>query len=664
MTLLESVSCPRDLKALSPDGAARFGGEIRDFLDRGGVPHRRPPRPQPRRGRADHRAAPGVRLADGPHRLRHRPPGLRAQDAHRPAGRLRPAAPARRRCPATRAGPSPSTTSSRTRTPPPRCPTPTAWPRPTRCAARTGTSVRRGRRRRAHRRHVPGRRSTTSPPRRTAAGHRRQRQRPLLHADRSAGSPTTCPRCGSQPELRAGARPGQGRARPHARWSARRCTRRCTRSKKGIKDALAPQGAVRGPRHQVRRARSTATTARRSSRRCAEAERLRRPGDRARGDPQGLRLPHRPRTTRPTACTGPAAFDPETGKPTGAAGAASGPTCSPTSWSRSATSAPDVVGDHRRDGSTRPASRRSSRQYPERAYRRRHRRAARGHLRGRPGARRPAPGGRRSTRRSSTGRSTRCCSTSRCTGCRSRSCSTGPASPARTAPSHNGIWDMSVLRRRAGPAARRARGTHPPALAELLREAVGHRDGRAERPALPRARPAPGIAASGRGRPDGTCLPGARARLLAKLRHASSDCCWQVGGPRRPGWDAVEAQWQAAGRGYGRWPSIDRAGVEAAFGQRPCCAESRRRGHRLSRDRRGQRPGRGFRGCTVCEAAPGQRGVSTPCADVSACRRSSWSMGSGKGSWPMPGWCRSTSPARSAEAVARLTPELEHHSPV
>ena len=95
--------------------------------------------PEPRRGRADHGHPPGLRLPARPDRLRHRPPGLRAQAADRPAGRLRQAAPGGRLSAATPARPSPSTTSSRTPTPPPRCPTPTGWPRPTRSAARTGT---------------------------------------------------------------------------------------------------------------------------------------------------------------------------------------------------------------------------------------------------------------------------------------------------------------------------------------------------------------------------------------------------------------------------------------------------------------------------------------------------------------------------------------------
>ena len=53
---------------------------------------------------------------------------------------LRQAPPGGRPSAATRARPSPSTTSSRTPTRPPRCPTPTGWPRRTPSAARTATS--------------------------------------------------------------------------------------------------------------------------------------------------------------------------------------------------------------------------------------------------------------------------------------------------------------------------------------------------------------------------------------------------------------------------------------------------------------------------------------------------------------------------------------------
>ena len=110
MSLLDSIREPADLRRLSRaelDGLAR---EIRDFLVDRGVQHRRPPRPQPRRGRAHPRAAPGLRLAAGPDRLGHRPPGVRAQDRHRPGRRVRPAAAGRRAVRLPVAGPSPSTT--------------------------------------------------------------------------------------------------------------------------------------------------------------------------------------------------------------------------------------------------------------------------------------------------------------------------------------------------------------------------------------------------------------------------------------------------------------------------------------------------------------------------------------------------------------------------
>ena len=58
-------------------------------------PHGWAPGAEPGRGRADAGAAPGVRLPARPDRLRHRPPGLRAQAAHRPAGLLDAAPPGR-----------------------------------------------------------------------------------------------------------------------------------------------------------------------------------------------------------------------------------------------------------------------------------------------------------------------------------------------------------------------------------------------------------------------------------------------------------------------------------------------------------------------------------------------------------------------------------------
>ena len=96
---------------------------------------RRAPRPEPRRGRTDPRAAPQLRLADRADPVRRRPPGLRPQDRHRARRTDARAAPHAAACPATRTGPRASTTGSRTRTRPPRCPTRTGWRRPSRSAA-------------------------------------------------------------------------------------------------------------------------------------------------------------------------------------------------------------------------------------------------------------------------------------------------------------------------------------------------------------------------------------------------------------------------------------------------------------------------------------------------------------------------------------------------
>src|SRR5580692_2357456 len=56
----------------------------------------RPSRPESRRGRADHRDSPRLRLAEGQDRLRHGSPGVRAQAADRAFRAVRDAAPARR----------------------------------------------------------------------------------------------------------------------------------------------------------------------------------------------------------------------------------------------------------------------------------------------------------------------------------------------------------------------------------------------------------------------------------------------------------------------------------------------------------------------------------------------------------------------------------------
>ena len=63
MGLLESISTPRDLRTLTDDQLTALASEIRDLLVGDVRAHRRPPRPQPRRRRADHGDPPGLRLA-------------------------------------------------------------------------------------------------------------------------------------------------------------------------------------------------------------------------------------------------------------------------------------------------------------------------------------------------------------------------------------------------------------------------------------------------------------------------------------------------------------------------------------------------------------------------------------------------------------------------
>ena len=80
MGVLDRITGPRDLRDLTDAELDELATEIRDFLVRKVSRTGRPPRPQPRRRRADPGAAPGLRLPARPDRLRHRPPGLRAQD--------------------------------------------------------------------------------------------------------------------------------------------------------------------------------------------------------------------------------------------------------------------------------------------------------------------------------------------------------------------------------------------------------------------------------------------------------------------------------------------------------------------------------------------------------------------------------------------------------
>ena len=121
--------------------------------------------------------------------------------------------------------------------------------------------------------------------------HRRQRQRPLLRPDdRRRGRPAGVPaaaarlraRCWSRASRRLDRTPVVGR--PAVRGAAR--------AEGGREGRARPAGAVLRPRHQVLRA-GRRPQCRRGGVRAAPGAGLRRPGDRARRHPEGARLPAR-----------------------------------------------------------------------------------------------------------------------------------------------------------------------------------------------------------------------------------------------------------------------------------------------------------------------------------------------------------------------------------
>ena len=194
---------------------------------RPGLPHRWSPRTQPRRRRADHRDAPGVRVAAGHHGLRHGPPGVRAQAAHRPPRLLAAAQQGR----AVRV-PEPRGVRARRRRELARVDRAELGRRHRQGQRAAGP--RRPARRRGDRRRRPDRRDglggaeqhrrRAGPP----AGDRRQRQRPLLRADHrrprapprhpahdAAATRTSCP--GASARCAGPARPA---ARPTTRCTA------------------------------------------------------------------------------------------------------------------------------------------------------------------------------------------------------------------------------------------------------------------------------------------------------------------------------------------------------------------------------------------------------------------------------------------------------------
>ena len=161
MSILPNLEGPADLRGLDEVQLAQLAVEIRETIIGTVADDRRPPRLVARRRRADDRPPPAARIAARPDRLGHRPPGVSAQAADRPARAVRHAPPARRRrrLPAPHA--SRRTTSSTAGTPGRACRSPRAWPRRATCAT-AGADRGRRRRRGADERPVASRRSTTS----------------------------------------------------------------------------------------------------------------------------------------------------------------------------------------------------------------------------------------------------------------------------------------------------------------------------------------------------------------------------------------------------------------------------------------------------------------------------------------------------------------------
>ncbi len=365
-----------------------------------GLPHRRPPRPQPRRRRAHAGHAPGVRLPQGPARLRHRAPGLRAQDRHRPRGGLRQAPSGGRPVRL----PVPRRVRARRRRELPRLHLLVLRRRARQGVRdpRRGPARRRGhRRRRAHRGDGLGGAEQHRGRARPAPGDRGQRQRPLLHADRRRPrQPPHHP--AHQPALRAGARHGQAPSQRCARRGPRG-VRRPARHEEGHEGRPRAAGAVRGPRPEVRRTDRRSRPGRGGAG-TRPGEAVQRPGHRARDHPQGFRLrPGRAARGRPVPRAGAVQRRDRRGEP-------QGPDLDRRVRRRDGHPGCRAQGhrrDHRRDdapGRAAPVRR----EVPRPHLRRRHRRAARRDVGGGSGDGRACTRWWRSTRRSSTAPSTRC----------------------------------------------------------------------------------------------------------------------------------------------------------------------------------------------------------------------------------------------------------------
>ena len=186
------------------------------------------------------------------------------------------------------------------------------------------------------------------------------------YAPTTGGHGRAAGRAAAAPRLRADARPGQAHPAAARRWSAGRCTRRCTRRSPRSRTGSLPQTHVRRPRPEVRR------PDRRARRRGAGAGAapgpgLPRPGAGALRHPKGQG--YRPAETRRRRADALAAA-PSTRPP------ASRSRASTTTWTH-VFGREMVVGrrraarrrrDHRRDVRTRPGWRRSRTAFPDRVF--------------------------------------------------------------------------------------------------------------------------------------------------------------------------------------------------------------------------------------------------------------------------------------------------------
>ena len=289
--LLETIRSPADLRDLDPQELEELAGEIREFIVAGGGRDQRPPRLQPRRRRAHAGPAPGLRLAPRRHPVGHRPPGLRPQDRHRAAGRLRAAAPGRRAV----------------GLPEPRRSREHDWVENSHASTilsyAYGLAVARDSGADADRRHIVaviGDGSMTggmayealnnlghSRPQRD---HRPQRQRPLLRARRCRSCPSSLTPIRLNPVY-------MRRQRRHRDVPARPAARRAARPRRASRPSRPPSASSSSRRRSSRRsacatsARSTATTSTALEHGAAQRHRVRRADRRPRPHPEGPRLP-------------------------------------------------------------------------------------------------------------------------------------------------------------------------------------------------------------------------------------------------------------------------------------------------------------------------------------------------------------------------------------